>query len=401
MKKSNILICVTGGISAYKIPNLCREFIKKGHNVKTVMTENATKFISPLTFEAIVRSKVHVNEFAEGSEESAIEHINLVDWADIIIIAPATANTIAKIAHGIGDNLLTSLMLAAFEKPTFFCPSMNTRMYLNPITQQNIKNLSERGFIIIEPDEGDLACGDIGPGRLREIRDIYNAVDSYIKESQNLKGLKFIITAGPTIEYIDPVRYISNRSSGKMGIALSEYVNKMGAEVLLIGHIPQAKKNTYNIVHIDSASEMLKHLKENIEKYDILIMAAAVADFKVRNVSQEKIKKGEGLILELEENPDILKELSKIKRDNQVFVGFAAETGDNIENAQKKLIEKNLDLIVLNNVARKDIGFDSDYNEVTLLLKSNNVVKIPKVKKSELASIIVDKAVEIFRSKNV
>ena len=292
-------------------------------------------------------------------------------------------------------------MLVAFEKPTFICPSMNTRMYLNPITQQNIKNLSERGFIIIEPDEGDLACGDIGPGRLREIRDIYNAVDSYIKESQNLKGLKFIITAGPTIEYIDPVRYISNRSSGKMGIALSEYVNKMGAEVLLIGHIPQAKKNSYDIIHIDSASEMLKHLKENIEKYDILIMAAAVADFKVRNVSQEKIKKGEGLILELEENPDILKELSKIKRDNQVFVGFAAETGDNIENAQKKLIEKNLDLIVLNNVARKDIGFDSDYNEVTLLLKSNNVVKIPKMKKSELASIIVDKAVEIFRSKNV
>jgi len=198
MKKSNILICVTGGISAYKIPNLCREFIKKSHNVKIVMTENATKFISPLTFEAIVRSKVHVNEFAEGSEESAIEHINLVDWADIIIIAPATANTIAKIAHGIGDNLLTSLMLVAFEKPTFICPSMNTRMYLNPITQQNIKNLSERGIIIIEPDEGDLACGDIGPGRLREIRDIYNAVDSYIKESQNLKGLKFIITALPT-----------------------------------------------------------------------------------------------------------------------------------------------------------------------------------------------------------
>ena len=401
MKKSNILICVTGGISAYKIPNLCREFIKNNHNVKIVMTENATKFISPLTFEAIVRSKAYVNEFTEGSEQSAIEHINLVDWADIIIIAPATANTIAKIAHGIGDNLLTSLMLVAFEKPTFICPSMNTRMYLNPITQQNIKNLSERGFLIIEPEEGALACGDIGPGRLREVSDIYNVVDDYIKKCQTLKGLKFIITAGPTIEYIDPVRYISNRSSGKMGIALSEYVSKMGGEVLLIGHISQVQRKLYNTVHIDSASEMLKLLKENIEKSDILIMAAAVADFKVRNVSQEKIKKRKGLILELEENPDILKELSKLKKEDQVFVGFAAETGDHIENARKKLIEKNLDLIVLNNVARSDIGFDSDYNEVTLILKSNEVVKIPKMKKSELAPIIVDKAVEIFKNKNV
>jgi phosphopantothenoylcysteine decarboxylase/phosphopantothenate--cysteine ligase len=365
------------------------------------MTENATKFISPLTFEAIVRSKAYVNEFTEGSEQSAIEHINLVDWADIIIIAPATANTIAKIAHGIGDNLLTSLMLVAFEKPTFICPSMNTRMYLNPITQQNIKNLSERGFIIIEPEEGALACGDIGPGRLREVSDIYNVVDDYIKKCQTLKGLKFIITAGPTIEYIDPVRYISNRSSGKMGIALSEYVSKMGGEVLLIGHISQVQRKLYNTVHIDSASEMLKLLKENIEKSDIFIMAAAVADFKVRNVSQEKIKKRKGLILELEENPDILKELSKLKKEDQVFVGFAAETGDHIENARKKLIEKNLDLIVLNNVARSDIGFDSDYNEVTLILKSNEVVKIPKMKKSELAPIIVDKAVEIFKNKNV
>ncbi len=401
MKKHNVLIGITGGIAAYKIPNLCRLFIKNSYNVKIVMTENATNFVSTLTFEAIIRSKVYVNEFIEGSNESAIEHINLVDWADIIVIAPATANTIAKIAHGIGDNLLTSLMLVASNKTIFICPAMNTRMYLNPVTQQNIEILRKRSFFIIEPDEGELACGDVGPGRLKEVNDIFDLINKHVNALDNFKGIKFIITAGPTIEYIDPVRFISNRSSGKMGIALADYASLMGGEVLLIGHLLQSHGKLFNTIIIDKAIEMLELLKENVKKYDILIMAAAVADFKPKNVANEKIKKGEGLILELEENPDILKELSKLKNDRQVFVGFAAETSNSIENARKKLIEKNLDMIVLNNVLRQDIGFDSDYNEVTLIFKNNEILQIPKMKKSEIASIIVDKAIEIYKSKNV
>lgn len=402
MKNPNVLICVTGGIAAYKIPKLCREFIKNNFNVKVVMTENATKFITPLTFEAIVGSKVYVEEFVRDNDCGVFEHIKLVDWANIIIIAPATANTVAKIAHGIGDNLLTSLMLVAFEKPTFICPAMNARMYENPITQQNIKILKEqRGYYIIDPDEGDLACGDVGAGRLKEPEDIYKIIDEYLNSVKNFKNIKFIVTAGPTIEYIDPVRYISNRSSGKMGIAIAEYASRNGGDVILVGNISSAQKKIYEHIRIESALEMLNILKEHIAKYDILIMAAAVADFKVKEMSYEKIKKGKGLILELEENPDILKELSKLKREGQVFVGFAAESGEHIENAKKKLIEKNLDLIVFNNVLRKDIGFDSDYNEVVLIFRNNDELHIPKMKKSEIASIIVDKAVEIYRNKNV
>lgn len=401
MKKHNVLIGITGGISAYKIPNLCRLFIKNSYNVKIVMTKNATEFITPLTFEAIVNSKVYVNEFGMSRESESIEHINLVDWADLIVIAPATANTIAKIAHGIGDNLLTSLMLVASNKTIFICPAMNTRMYLNPVTQQNIEILRKRGFFIIEPDEGELACGDVGPGRLKEVDDLFEIINKQMNVNENFKGVRFVITAGPTIEYIDPVRFISNRSSGKMGIALADYASLMGGEVLLIGHLPQLQNRLFNTIIIDNATEMLKLLKENIDKYNILIMAAAVADFKPKNVANEKIKKGEGLILQLEENPDILKELSKLKNDRQVFVGFAAETSNSIENARKKLIEKNLDMIVLNNVLRKDIGFDSDYNEVTIIFRNNEVLKIPKMKKSKIASIIVDKAIEIYKSKNV
>jgi phosphopantothenoylcysteine decarboxylase/phosphopantothenate--cysteine ligase len=401
MKKYNVLIGITGGIAAYKIPNLCRLFIKNNHNVKIVMTENATKFISPLTFEAIVNSKVYVNEFGMSRENESIEHINLVDWADLIVIAPATANTIAKVAHGIGDNLLTSLMLVASKKQVFVCPAMNTRMYLNPVTQENIEILRKRGFFIIEPDKGELACGDVGIGKLKEVDDLFNIVNKHVNADENFKGVKFIITAGPTIEYIDPVRFISNRSSGKMGVAIADYVSLKGGEVLLIGHLPQLQGKLFNTIIIDKAIEMLELLKENIEKNDILIMSAAVADFKPKNVINEKIKKGIGLILELEENPDILKELSKLKRDNQVFVGFAAETSDSIENARKKLIEKNLDMIALNNVLRQDIGFNSDYNEVTLIFKNNEIFNIPKMKKSEVASIIVDKAIEIYKRKNV
>jgi phosphopantothenoylcysteine decarboxylase/phosphopantothenate--cysteine ligase len=401
MKKYNVLICVTGGIAAYKIPKLCREFIKNDFNVKVLMTGNATKFITPLTFEAVVGSKVYVDEFEGGDGIEFFEHINLADWANVIIIAPATANTIAKIAHGIGDNLLTSLMLVAFEKPTFICPSMNVRMYENPITQQNIKILNERGYYIIEPDEGELACGDKGRGRLKEAENIYKIVNEYLNSAKSFKDIKFTVTAGPTIEYIDPVRYISNRSSGKMGIAIADYASKNGGNVLLVGNISSIKTGKYEHAHIESATEMLSILKDHIAKYDILIMAAAVADFKVKEKSQEKIKKGRELILELEENPDILKELSKLKREGQVFVGFAAESGDYVENAKKKLIDKNLDLIVFNNILREDIGFDSDYNEVVLIFRNNDVLNIPKMQKSEIASIIVDKAVEIYRSKNV
>ena len=400
MKKHNVLIGITGGISAYKIPNLCRIFIKNNYNVKIIMTENATRFITPLTLETIVNYRVYVNEFGENREIGAIEHIELVDWADVIIIAPATANTIAKIAHGIGDNLLTSLMLVASNKTTFICPAMNTRMYLNPVTRQNIEILEELGFSIIEPGEGELACGDVGPGRLRDVEDIFDIVNKRVNTFDNFKGIKFIITAGPTIEYIDPVRFISNKSSGKMGVAIADYANSMGGEVLLIGHVSHLIRKAFKTEIIDKATEMLDLLKDHMGKCDILIMAAAVADFKPKKIINEKIKKGKGLTLELEENPDILKELSKLKNDRQVFIGFAAETGNKIENARKKLIEKKLDMIVFNDVSRRDIGFDSDYNEVTLIFKNSEVIKVPKMKKNDIASIIIDKAVKIYRSKN-
>lgn len=386
---SNILIGITGGIAVYKIPYLCRKFISGGHSVKVIMTENAAKFVTPLTFEAITKNRVYIDDYLVDTEPGSIDHIDLGKWADTVIIAPATANTIAKFACGIADNLLCSAYLALEKnKRVFIAPAMNTNMYLNPSTQQNIDILRKRGHIILDPVEGELACKDTGIGKMQEPDNIYENVVYHTQENQPLKGVKIIVTAGPTVEDIDPVRFISNRSSGKMGFAIGEKAEQMGAEVLMITG-PVNIKSHLNTINIRSAEEMLETLKKNILQYDVLIMSAAVADYTVREYSYSKIKKSDDLLLRLRKNPDILSELSAEKKNGQIFVGFAAESDNLQENALKKLKSKNLDFIIANDISRDDIGFDSDFNEVTIFSKNGSKEKISKCSKKQIAEIIL------------
>lgn len=389
---SNILIGVTSGIAVYKIPYLCRKFILDGHSVKVIMTENATKFVTPLTFESLTRNRVYIDDYETGAEPGSIDHIDLGKWADVMIIAPATANTVAKFAHGIADNLLSSTYLA-FEKgkPVFIAPAMNTNMYLNEATRQNIDILKNRGAQIIDPVEGELACGDSGVGKMREPEEIFETVVSALQKTSFLSGLKVIVTAGPTVEDIDPVRFISNRSSGKMGFAIGETAQKMGAEVLMISG-PVSIRTDLKTIFVRSASEMLETLKKHILQYDVLVMAAAVADYAVEEYVSTKIKKkSEELVLRLKKNPDILSELSRIKRKEQIFIGFAAES-DNLEkNALDKLERKNLDFIVANDISRNDIGFNSEYNEVTIFFRDGTKENIPKCSKNKIAEIVLSK----------
>jgi phosphopantothenoylcysteine decarboxylase/phosphopantothenate--cysteine ligase len=396
---SNILIGITGGIASYKIPILCRLFIKNGHNVKVIMTENAQQFISPLTFEALISDKVYSDEFSSVSND-VMEHIDLADWADCFVIAPATANTIAKIANGIADNLLTSTVLAYNSaKPFLLVPAMNTNMYENAVTQSNLSKLTKLGYIVVEPDTGELACRTEGKGKMPEPEVIYDYVLSQF--NQEYKGISFLITAGPTKEDIDPVRYISNRSSGKMGLALAKKAKDKSAKVTaVVGNIDKGLIEDNMIVAL-SAEEMLSEVKNKIEDIDILIMSAAVADYKVVNYSDTKIKKKDNeLILKLQKNPDILKELSSLKKENQVFVGFAAETNDLEKNALEKLKKKNLDMIVANDVSRNDIAFDSDYNEIIIYFADGSKIKTDKMLKSKIAGFILDLAVKIYKKKN-
>ncbi|UOD34487.1 bifunctional phosphopantothenoylcysteine decarboxylase/phosphopantothenate--cysteine ligase CoaBC [Deferribacteraceae bacterium V6Fe1] len=395
---SNILIGVTGGIAAYKIPLLCRKFIQNGDSVKVILTENAAKFVTPITLETLTKNRVYIDDFKVDVSPKDIEHIDLATWADLFIIAPATANTIAKIAYGIADNLLTSTILAYEKnKPVYICPAMNTNMYINPITTDNINKLKDRGFVIIPPVEGELACKDVGIGKMQEPDKIFEFVLSSLTKGQILKGKKVIVTAGPTVEDIDPVRYISNRSSGKMGYSLAETAKKFGAEVLLVSG-PVNIKTSLPIVHVKSAVEMLTVLKDKIFDYDILIMAAAVADYRVENVSVEKIKKdGDELLIKLVKNPDILTELSKLKKEGQIFVGFAAESNDLERYAKDKLERKKLDMIVANDISRKDIAFDSDFNEVFVFKKDGSKKHILKERKEKISEIILSEIVEYLQ----
>jgi len=392
---SNILIGVTGGIAAYKIPLLCRKFIQNGDNVKVILTDNAAKFVAPLTLETLTKNRVYIDDFKLDVSPRDIEHIDLATWADLFIIAPATANTIAKIAHGIADNLLTSTVLAYEKsKPLYICPAMNTNMYINPITSDNINKLEVRGFEIIPPVEGELACKDVGIGKMQEPDKIFEIVVSNSAKREILKGKKVIVTAGPTVEDIDPVRYISNRSSGKMGYALAEAAKKLGADVLVISG-PVNIKTSLTTIHVKSALDMLTVLKDKIAEFDILIMSAAVADYRVENVSGEKIKKdGDEILLKLVKNPDILTELSKLKRKDQIFVGFAAESQDLEKYAKDKLKRKKLDMIIANDISRKDIAFDSDFNEVFIFKKDGSKRHISKERKEKISEIILSEIKE-------
>ena len=381
-----ILIGVTSGISLYKMLNIVRFLTKTGHSVKVMMTENAAKLINPLLFQTLSGNEVYTRDF---DPMEPLAHIRLGDWADVMAVVPATANTLAKIAGGIADNLLTSTILACDKRKVLF-PAMNVKMLENPATQENLNKLRNRGFEIIDPAFGDLACGYQGRGRLPADDTIIGILTRH--PDQLLKGKKFIVTAGGTIEQIDPVRSITNASSGKMGVEIAKALFRQGAEVLLIhGSVSTALPGYIPAIKTQSTDDMLSALKTNLASYDGLYMAAAPADFKVKNVSGQKIKKtGSTITLELIENPDILKELST-QFSGKLFVGFALESGDYEKNARKKLAEKKLDFIVLNRISESFTPLGNDSNSVVLYSKDGPEEELSSRSKSEVANWLVDK----------
>ena len=387
VRGKNILIGITGGIAAYKVCELIRLFQKNEANVKVVMTPAALEFVTPLTFETLTRDKVFIEQFA--NVEKKPEHIALCDWADVFVIAPATANTIGKIANGIADNLMTSLA-CAFKKPFVLAPAMNTGMWENEFVQQNISRLKNAGYKIVEPEEGFLACGTNGTGRLASIEKIYNTVEKLFSEKKYLLNKKIVITAGGTKENIDPVRYIGNYSSGKMGEAIADRAFELGAEVVLISSVPF--KKPYRVILAVTAKEMSEFVKQEFRDADSLIMAAAVADYRPFEAAEEKIKKEdvEEITLRLVKNPDILSEMCKIKKDGQIILGFCAESENLEENAKKKIIKKGCDYIAANDISRKDIAFSSDYNEMILIDKNLNIRHLKKDTKKNIASELLE-----------
>ncbi|MDA8815988.1 bifunctional phosphopantothenoylcysteine decarboxylase/phosphopantothenate--cysteine ligase CoaBC [Gammaproteobacteria bacterium] len=385
---TNILLCVTGGIAAYKSAEIIRLFKKDGAEVRVIMTESAKEFITPLTLQAVSGNEIH-DSLLDVKAESAMGHIELAKWADIILIAPCTAESLAKITHGRADDLMGSVILAS-KAPTFIAPAMNTTMWLDKSTQENFQTLVSRGINFIGPDEGEQACGDVGPGRLVEPEKIIELIKSDLHKGP-LSGKTITITAGPTREQIDPVRYISNNSSGKMGYALADAARLQGANVNLVsGPVSLTANKGINLFKINSADEMLNKVFECMESSDIFISCAAVADFKPTNYSNTKIKKedSENLEINLQKNHDILSEVSK-RHSSAYIVGFAAETSNVNDNANKKLNSKNLNMIISNDVSDKSIGFDSDDNEVHVITK-NETIFLKKNKKIKIAREILN-----------
>jgi len=384
---TNILLCVTGSIAAYKSAEIIRLFKKDGAEVRVVMTESAKEFITPLTLQAVSGNEIH-DSLLDVKAESAMGHIELAKWADIILIAPCSAESLAKITHGRADDLMGSVILAS-KAPTFIAPAMNTTMWLDKSTQDNFQTLLSRGINFIGPDKGEQACGDVGPGRLVEPEKIIELIKSDLHKGP-LSGKTITITAGPTREQIDPVRYISNNSSGKMGYALADAARLQGANVNLVSGPVSLKANKgINLFKINSADEMLNKVFECMESSDIFISCAAVADFKPTNYSNTKIKKedSENLEINLEKNHDILSEVSK-RHSSAYIVGFAAETSNVNDNANKKLNSKNLNMIISNDVSDNSIGFDSDDNEVHVITK-NETIFLKKNKKIKIAREIL------------
>lgn len=396
MKNKNIALYVTGGIAIYKVVDLMRSFIKKGANVRVAMTESATEFIKPLTFQVLSKNEVHTNTFYE-SDPNHLSHIDIADWADFAIVAPATANTIAKMSHGIADNFVTSALLAT-KVPIIVVPAMNTDMYENKATQSNMKQLKNRAIKIIEPDTGFLAEGYEGKGRFPDQKRIMDEVEEFlIKKTKNLplKGYKVLVSAGGTSERIDPVRYITNDSSGKTGYEIAKSAYQQGAEVQLVTTKDYSLPKSIKKIKVTSADEMYQEINQLFQEVDILIMAAAVSDYKVAEPSQSKRKKGknkEGLIIHLKENPDILKSMAE-KKEKQFLVGFAAESEDLETYAKEKLIKKKLDMIVANDISIKDSGFDADYNEVIILTKNGGRYEIPRQSKKDIADSLIQKII--------
>lgn len=396
LQGKKIVLGISGGIACYKSVSLARLFIKAGASVSTVMTESATRFVQPLTFQAVTGQQVFYDMFSDDFHEN-IGHIAVPENADCFVIAPATANIIAKIAHGIADDFLSTAVLVN-NAPIWLAPAMNTNMWEKPIVQDNIKQLKDRGVSIIDPVSGLLACQTIGLGKMAEPDSIF---DQVIKSFTNrtdtpkglLEGVPVLITAGPTREKIDAVRYISNYSSGKMGYAIAEYCQSQGAIVTLIsGPVALAPPDHVNLVSIQSAAEMFNAVMERAAHHKLIIKSAAVSDYRIENPHTGKNKKTANLTLDLVQNKDILKSLGQQKTENQYLVGFAAESENLEENANKKLKDKQLDLIVANNIVQPGAGFDGDTNIVSLITASE-VTRLPEQSKLKVAERIIEKIV--------
>lgn len=390
LENKTITIGITGGIAAYKIPALIRMFKKEGANVRIIVTPSALNFVTKLTLQTLSNNEVYSENFE--IDEYKPGHISLCDEADIFVIAPASANTIGKIANGICDNLLTSVA-CAFKKPIIVVPAMNTGMWENPFVQENINKLEKNEYHILEPETGFLACGTEGKGRMAEPEVIFEKTKEILAEKKTLNGKKILITAGGTKEKIDPVRYISNSSSGKMGIALADCAHNMGAEVTLISTFGVSKP--YKNIIAESAIEMESAVENELKLQDCLIMTAAVADYRVKNFSEQKMKKNgkDDITLTFTQNPDILKEVCEMKPKAKI-VGFCAESENLLENAKTKIKNKGCDYLVANDISRKDIGFSSNDNEVYILDKNLNISHIEKSSKQIIARKILEKIFE-------
>lgn len=391
-----ILLCVTGGIAVYKAAALTSKLTQAGFNVKIILSDAAAKFVTPLTFQALSKNDVYTDTFDE-KDSKVIAHIDLADWADLVLVAPATANTIGKLAYGLGDNMITTTLLAT-TAPVWVAPAMNVHMYDHPAVQKNIMTLAQYGYQFIEPSEGYLACGYVGKGRLEEPEKIVELVKLFFtKKNPKLIGKKVIITAGPTQEAIDPVRYITNHSTGKMGYAIAEEASKAGADVLLIsGPVSMAAPNGVTVVNVKSAEDMYEAVIKEYDQADVVIKTAAVADYRPKVQHDHKIKKQPGeQVLELERTKDILFELGQ-RKDKQILVGFAAETDHVEEYAMGKLKKKNADMIVANNVKTAGAGFGTETNIVTIFKKDGTNLELPLMSKHEVAQNILDQISQLL-----
>lgn len=395
-----IALGVTGGIAVYKAVDLVSRLRKQGAEVRVIMTEHAQEFVTPLTFKEISGNKVAVSMW-DSNQEFNVEHISLANWADAFVVAPATANILAKMANGIADDLLSTTLLAA-QAPIIVCPAMNTGMYQNPITQENIAKLEAHGVTVMPPAVGFLACGVTGPGRLPEPQQIVEFIDAFFaKKDGDMVGLKVLVTAAGTREPIDPVRFVGNRSSGKMGYAIAQMAAQRGADVLLVTG-PSALAIPPNVkgIRVETTNEMLEACMDAYPKMDVVIKAAAVADYRPRDVADQKIKKktDDALTVIMDKNPDILKELGA-RKAHQVLVGFAAETQNLLDNAREKIVKKNLDMIVANDVTAAGAGFNSDTNIVKFLYPSGEVRSLEQMAKTEVANMLLDAVMELKAKK--
>lgn len=399
MKGKRILLCVSGGIAVYKAAALTSKLVQAGAEVKVMMTASACEFVTPLTFQALSRNPVYTDTFDE-KDPSVIAHIDLADWPDLILVAPATANMIGKIANGLADDMVSTTLLAA-TAPVWIAPAMNVHMYDHPAVKKNMSTLSSFGYSFVEPGEGYLACGYVGKGRLEEPETIVSLIGSYFSQASHtqkiLEGVNVLVTAGPTVERIDPVRFFTNRSTGKMGYALAEQAAKLGASVTLVtGPTNLEYPKGVQVVQIESAQQMLEAVMQRYHEADVVIKSAAVADYRPKHVFDQKMKKQPGeAVLELERTTDILRTLGE-RKEHQLLVGFAAETEQVDEYAQKKLASKNLDMIVANNVTTEGAGFGTDTNIVTLYKRSGESKELPILSKHDVATEVLKEVREML-----